>query len=115
LTSRNVLVEISAAGKSTSHPYYANAMDVRLLENYGQIHAVDAASSKALPKIYVKVYAHLANGAVKFHKDGYTDYRGRFDYASVSTPETTPIDRFAILVLSDEHGTLIREATPPAR
>ena len=33
LTSRNVLVEVAAAGKISSHPYYANVMDVRLLES----------------------------------------------------------------------------------
>jgi len=75
----------------------------------------DSQSGKALPKVYVKAYARLADGTVKFYKDGYTDLRGRFDYASVSTPEKTPVERFAVLVLSDEHGALIREAAPPQR
>jgi hypothetical protein len=35
-----------------------------------------------LPKVYVKVYSRLADGSVKFHKDGCTDHRGRFDYSS---------------------------------
>jgi hypothetical protein len=113
LTSRNVLVEVAAAGKARSHPYYANAMDVRLLESYGQVRVTELASARALPKVYVKVYARLADGTVKFYKDGYTDHRGRFDYASVSTPEHQPIARFALLVLSDERGALIRETTPP--
>jgi hypothetical protein len=114
LADRNVLVEVSAGGKTRSLPYYANAMDVRLMENYGQVRAADAAG-KPLPKVYVKVYARLANGQVKFHKDGYTDLRGRFDYASVSTHEPQPIVRYAVLVLSDDRGALIREANPPAR
>jgi len=86
---------------------------VRLLENYGQLRATESATGKALPKVYVKVYARLADGTVKFHKDGYTDHRGRFDYASVSTPDRQPISRFAVLVLSDERGAVIREAAPP--
>ena len=53
------------------------------------------------------------NGTVKFHKDGYTDLRGKFDYATVSTPETSPIVKYAILVLSETQGALIREANPP--
>jgi hypothetical protein len=61
----------------------------------------------------VKVYARLADGQVKFYKDGYTDLRGRFDYASVSTPERTPVGRFAILVLADDRGAVIREAGTP--
>jgi hypothetical protein len=115
LLRRNVLVEISAAGKTRSLPYYANAMDVRMMENYGQLQVMNAASGKAVAKVYVKVYARMADGQVKFHKDGYTDHRGRFDYASVSTPENQPVGRFAILALSDEQGAQIREAEPPAR
>jgi hypothetical protein len=113
LVSRNVLVELSAVGKTQSHPYYANSMNVRLLENYGQIQAIESATGAGLPKVYVKVYARLADGSVKFHKDGYTDLRGRFDYATVSTPERMPISRFAVLVLSEERGALIQEASPP--
>jgi hypothetical protein len=113
LASRNVLVEVTAAGKTRSRPYYANAMDVRLLENYGQLLATESASGKPLPKVYVKVYARLADGSVKFHRDGYTDHRGRFDYASVSTPEKQPISRFAVLALSEERGAMIRETAPP--
>jgi len=110
---RNVLIEITTAGKSRSVPYYANAMDVKVTESYGQLKAT--ATDKPLSKVYVKVYAKLADGTVKFHKDGYTDVRGRFDYASVSTPERQPIERFAILVLSDEKGATIRESAPPQR
>jgi hypothetical protein len=113
LVSRNVLVEVTAAGKTASHPYYANAMDVRLLANYGQVRATESATGKPLPKVYVKVYARLADGSVKFYKDGYTDLRGRFDYTSVSTPEHQPISRFAVLALSEDRGALIREAAPP--
>jgi hypothetical protein len=108
-----VLVEVVAAGQTRTLPYYANAMEVRLLENYGQLQVTEAGSGKLLPKVYVKVYVRLAGGQVKFHKDGYTDLRGRFDYASVSTPEHLPPARYAILVLSDEKGALIREAAPP--
>ena len=52
---------------------------------------------------------------MKFYKDGYTDLRGRFDYASLSTGEIENTERFALLVLSEEHGAVIREAAPPAR
>ncbi|HMP18365.1 MAG TPA: hypothetical protein PKD72_15175, partial [Gemmatales bacterium] len=115
LANRNVLVEIIGGGKTRSIPYYANALTVTLQENYGQLQVLQTASSKPLSKVYVKVYARLADGQVKFHKDGYTDLRGKFDYASVNTPEKTAIQRFSILVLSDEFGALIREAGIPAQ
>jgi hypothetical protein len=114
LTTRNVLVEVVAAGKSRSLPYYASAMIVQMSENYGQVRVTDPAG-KPLPKVYVKAYVRLANGVVKFHKDGYTDHRGRFDYATVSTPEQAAPQRFAVLVLSEERGAQIREAAPPQR
>src|SRR5262249_30954626 len=80
LAKRNVLVEVSGAGKTRSVPYFANAMDVKLTEGYGQVKVADGAAGRPLSKVYVKVYAKLADGSVKFHKDGYTDIRGRFDY-----------------------------------
>ena len=113
LKGKNVLVEISAGGKSRALPYYAGSMKVLILENYGQV-AVKDAAGKPLAKVYVKVYSKLANGRVKFHKDGYTDIRGRFDYASVSTPEPVPVQRFGVLVLSETLGATIRDAAPPA-
>lgn len=113
LLKRNVLVEITAAGKTRSQPYYANAMDVKMTENYGQLRVTEAATGKALAKVYVKAYVRTADGQIKFYKDGYTDLRGRFDYASVSTPERVPVQRFSVLILSDDHGATIREAAPP--
>jgi hypothetical protein len=50
---------------------------------------------------------------VKFHKDGYTDVRGRFDYASVNAPERQAIQKFSVLILSDDRGAVIREVAPP--
>jgi hypothetical protein len=115
LAKRNVLIEVTAAGKTRSAVYYANAMDVKFTENYGQVRVTDASGKKPLAKVYVKVYARLADGSVKFHKDGYTDLRGRLDYVSVNTPERQAIDRFAVLVLSEDRGALIRDVAPPQR
>ena len=33
------------------------------------------------------------DGSVRFFKDGYTDLRGRFDYASVSTEDLAQAER----------------------
>jgi hypothetical protein len=113
--SKNVLVEIVGAGKTRAVPYYATAMSVNVTENYGHLRVTDTAGGKALPKVYVKVYAKLADGSVKFHKDGYTDLRGRFDYVSVNTPERQAIEKFSVLVLSEDRGAMIREVAPPQR
>ena len=83
----------------------------------------------------------MRGGAVAFYKDGYTDLRGRFDYASLNGPENaspqpTPyeaapangldyqmlkpaelsnIEKIAILILSDTHGATVKEVNPPGR
>ena len=88
-------------------------------------------------KAYVKVYARLNNGTVRFFKDGYTDLRGRFDYASLNAPENASaqsgtempangldyqmlkpaelnnVEKLAILLLSETNGAAVREVNPP--
>jgi hypothetical protein len=115
LHSSNVLVEITGAGQTKSRAYYANALAVQVVENYGQIHVKHSDTGKPLAKVYVKVYAQMQDGAVKFYKDGYTDLRGRFDYTSLSTNELDFVKKFSLLVLSEEHGAVVREASPPRR
>jgi len=91
----------------------ATAMSVQFVEAYGQLVATDKVSGKPLPKVYVKVYARMTDGSARFHKDGYTDLRGRFDYASVSESATVGGDRYAVLVLSEDRGAVTREVAPP--
>jgi hypothetical protein len=113
LQRSNVLIEISGQGQSKSQPYFANSLAVQVQENYGQLRAVTANPGKPLSKVYVKVYARMKDGNVRFYKDGYTDIRGRFEYASLNTNDLDFVDRFALLVLSEEHGAIVREAAPP--
>ena len=95
-----------------SRAYFASSLAVEMVENYGQLRVTHEETHRPLAKVYVKVYARMKDGAVRFYKDGYTDLRGRFDYASLSTNELEAVDRFAILVLSEEQGAVVREAAP---
>ena len=88
-------------------------MTVQLIENYGQLKVTGKEEGEALPKTYIKVYAQHANGRITFYKDGDTDLRGRFDYATQSNSPLAGITKFAILVMSEEHGTSVRQAVPP--
>jgi hypothetical protein len=115
LRNQNVLVEVEAAGMRRAQPYYSNDLNVQVMENYGQLQVTDSRSGKPLPGVYCKVYVRQGNGQVLFYKDGYTDLRGRFDYASLSTNLMEGTEKFAILVLSEEAGATVREAAPPAR
>ncbi len=139
----NVLVEILGAGQRKAQAYHANTLRVTIAENYGRLELRDQEANKPVSKAYIKVYARLRNGHTRFFKDGYTDLRGRFDYASLNSSEhqTPPIpsprplqqgngtsidtqmlqpgeldevEKLAILILSEKNGAAIREANPPS-
>jgi hypothetical protein len=61
----------------------------------------------------VKVYGKYPDGSVRFYKDGYTDSRGRFDYASVSAADAKGATRYAILVISEEKGATLHDVAAP--
>ena len=113
--SANVMVEVVAGGIHKSQAYYANTLNVQLIENYGQLRVSHIDSGQALDTVYVKVYGRLKGGEVKFFKDGYTDFRGRFDYVSLNTTEIDYTERLALLILSEKHGAMILETNPPKR
>ncbi len=115
MQNQNVLIEITAGGKTLTQTYCSHAMNVQVLDSYGQVKVSDGVGGRPLPQVYVKVYAREHDGEVRFFKDGYTDLRGRFDYTSLSTNQLDTVERFALLVVSEQHGTLVREADPPKR
>ena len=103
----NVMVEILGAGQHQSRAYYANTIDVQTVENYGSLRVLNQDTHKAESKVYVKVYAKNHNGGVEFYKDGYTDLRGKFDYASLSTNGLDNVEKFAVLIMSENNGALV--------
>lgn len=113
LRGKNVVVEAVGAGQRKAKIQYANDLATTLAHQYGQVRVQH--DGRALASTYVKVYARNQGGAVTFYKDGYTDLRGWFDYATLSTDDLDRVERFAILVCSDAHGSSILEAPPPAR
>ena len=115
LHNSNVLVEIIGGGQTKAQAYYANSLAVQVVENYGQVKITHTTTGKPLAKVYVKVYARMQDGQTKFYKDGYTDLRGRFDYTSLNTNELDFVQKFSVLVMSDENGAVVKEASPPKR
>ncbi len=65
---------------------------------------LDAATRKPMVKTYVKVYVETHDGKVRFHKDGYTDLRGKFDYLSHSGEDPAQVRRVAILASDPQKG-----------
>ena len=113
-SNRNVLVELRAGDQVKAKPYFANSMYVQTVERFGQIHVTTGDGKKPVSKAYVKVYSQRNNGKINFHKDGYTDLRGRFDYVSQSNNPLDGITNYSILILSPEFGAVTRQASPPS-
>jgi hypothetical protein len=115
LRGTNLVIEAVAGGLRTAIAHYAHDLSVQLAHQYGQLKVVHASTQRALPATYVKVFGRQSGGRVSFYKDGYTDVRGRFDYATLSTDDLDRVERFAILVASDDAGATVVEAPPPPR
>jgi len=98
--------------RALCQPFYDHRLLVQVKERYGQLKVLDKETKKPLRKCYVKVYAFV-NGASKFHKDGYTDRRGMFDFVSVSCDHLTQTTKFAILVHSQTCGSVVETAEVP--
>lgn len=111
----NLMIEIVSDGVAKSKVYYAHSLDVRMMENYGHIKVTNPKTVEGISGVYIKVYARMTDGRIVFYKDGYTDLRGRFDYVSLSTDELNAVDKFSILIKSENYGAMIREASPPKR
>jgi hypothetical protein len=113
--SGDLVVEASGGGLRRALPCFAQELTVDVVESFGEVRVGERATGSPLPRAYVKCYARTRDGEVRFYKDGYTDLRGRFDYATLSTDELDRVDRFALLILDDRRGAVLREAAPPRR
>jgi len=109
----NLMIEIvTNKGLKKIQAYYSHSLMLHVMDNYGQIKISDLETKKPLPKTYVKVYAKIG-GQVKFYKDGYSDLRGKFDYASSTSLQVETVETFSLLVMSTTHGAIAREAKAP--
>ena len=113
LRRQTLLVEVIAGASRSTALYYGGDVTTYVSESFGQLQASDSASGRPISTAYVKVYAKYPNGQVRFYKDGYTDGRGRFDYASISAAGAQGAARFAILVMSDEKGATLHDIAAP--
>ena len=99
----------SGAGGSVEERIEAmpGSLDVQISRAYRQLR-VSGEGGKPIAGAYVKVYVRDASGReIKVHKDGYTDLRGAFDYAAVSTDADFSPAAYAILVQDGAHGAKV--------
>jgi len=104
-----VLVASGADGRAEERlELTPGSLDVQVAREARQLR-VRGADGRPLAGAYVKVYAKDASGReTKFHKDGYTDMRGAFDYESVSTDTEFRPAEFAVFVQGDEGVRTLR-------
>ena len=107
-----MVIEVNGGGKQLFRNYYATQIKVILTEAYGELKVTDNKSGTPQPSVYVKVFSNQ-HGKVAFYTDGYTDIRGKFDYAQTSGNQLSKVQRFAIFVMSDNLGSVIKECDPP--
>ncbi len=113
LRRQTLLVEVAAGGARSTALYYGGELTTYVSESYGQLQCTDSDSQRPVSTAYVKVFAKYPDDSVRFYKDGYTDARGRFDYASISSEEVRGAARFAILVLDEERGATLHDVAAP--
>lgn len=85
-----------------------------MFESYGELKVTEKGEGgKALAQVYVKVFSKNKSGKETFFRDGYTDIRGKFEYANTSGDKLKDVSMFAILVHCNKKGSQIKEVKPP--
>lgn len=110
LHDKSSVVEVIGGGMTVSRANYDNSLKIEISQKLRQIRVFNSTTNAAIAKAYVKVYCQTPDAPDgRFLKDGYTDLRGRFDYATVSTDEMKFVTALAILVLTDSAGSDVLE------
>jgi hypothetical protein len=115
LRNKNVVMEVIGGGLTRNLVLFAHSLVVNLSPNMGRLQVLTKHGLQPLERAYIKVYVRDQQATVKFYKDGYTDLRGQFDYTGLSTNDLDTTQKFSILILHPEHGTMVRETEPPKR
>jgi hypothetical protein len=109
----NLIIEVIGSGKQQFISYFSTDLKVTFNETYGELKVTDQ-QDKPLSKVYVKVYARHIGGEVKFFRDGYTDIRGKLEYAQCSSGKLGSIEKFSVFIMSDDLGSMTKECSPPS-
>jgi hypothetical protein len=104
-----------SAVKSQYINYFPFYLTHHLNTEFGILRLINPQTNKPVPKIYMKTFAKYKNGTTSFYKDGFTDIRGSFDYVSLNRDKIDDIEKFRILIISNDFGSKIIETDPPQK
>lgn len=113
LKGKNVVIEINSTDIQKFKTFYSSELDVHINDNFGELKVHHRESMQPLSKVYVKVFCKDTSGSELFYRDGFTDIRGKFEYANSSGRSLANVKKFAILVSDDHHGSTIKEVEKP--
>ena len=115
LSSCGLYVHVRSQKANADLKIFNSNLKVHAIEEFGLV-KVASKQSKLLSSIYVKCYSKAkGSGEVKFYKDGYTDFRGSFDYASLNSDSLDKVEKFALLVTDKIYGSYILQVNPPRK
>lgn len=104
LRKGNVLVSAESGATKVLKVLDSRALEIRHAPQSREIQVLHAVDHKPLGRAYIKVYAENLSGEIVFHKDGYTDLRGKMDYLSHTGTDPSSIKRVALLISHPEKG-----------
>eukprot|EP00352_Strombidinopsis_acuminata_P000577 CAMPEP_0176341388 /NCGR_PEP_ID=MMETSP0126-20121128/2339_1 /TAXON_ID=141414 ORGANISM="Strombidinopsis acuminatum, Strain SPMC142" /NCGR_SAMPLE_ID=MMETSP0126 /ASSEMBLY_ACC=CAM_ASM_000229 /LENGTH=144 /DNA_ID=CAMNT_0017686177 /DNA_START=3188 /DNA_END=3622 /DNA_ORIENTATION=- len=109
-----MVIEINGEGKQKFKSFYSCELKVNIIEAFGELKVTNKNTNQALPCVYVKVFAwDSSKNKEFFFRDGYTDIRGKFEYAKTSGDKLKNASKFSILITSDDFGSEIKECGIP--
>ena len=113
LKGKNLVIEVQSSEIQRFKTFFWADLTVQFNESYGELHVLHKKTRTPLPKTYVKVFAKCDGNQEKFFRDGFTDIRGKFDYASASGISVDSVEKFAVFVDHEEYGSLVKEVENP--
>ena len=84
LKGKNLVIEINSNDIQKFLTFYSSKMLVQCNEEFGELRVCHIVTKKPLNKVYVKVFCKNNSDADVFFRDGFTDIRGKFEYANAS-------------------------------
>jgi hypothetical protein len=114
LKNKNLVIYVQTAVLSEKVQYFPSELEVITASEAGFVRVANK-DKRPLPQIYVKAFSQNKDGSVAFYKDGYTDMRGIFDYSALNADKLDSIDKFSLLICSQEYGSATKVVPKPSK
>lgn len=114
LQGKDVCIEISSNEQQKFMTYFSCGLNVQFNEEFGELRVFNKSNNAMMSRVYVKVfYKETGTGQEKFWRDGFTDIRGRFEYANASGKDLNSVEKFAVFLDDPKLGSMIKEVNKP--